>query len=373
MEDTSAAVASLAFDDTHGTPLGVTVSVSLGSEGKLGSGHGDGYSDGGVGVEGGSIGSTPSADVDVMTAMAVMHTDQEVVPEEQGAPSRIYTNPPDMGHHGVSGGPMGVEELDEPLDAVVNHCLDTVLSDEARKHENWQERVHAMDTLTRLILGGACSIPYFVQEMNSSHHVLETQINDRRSAVARQACVLVGTLVQYCGLAAKNIALALQPSLLKLHGVSIAVMSQSGQECLDCIYEYCHDGRLLSHLCSVICTDRNVKLRHGAVLQLLRVMECWEEGLVEQYRVDMEQTMMAAVVEASEGVRRVGRQMFEVHCLRFGGGSNSWAGRLVDGIEKGVWSKVDGGTKKTLVELYEGVGGRRIFCVLLPDMRRVVS
>lgn len=265
---------------------------------------------------------------------------------------RVYTSPP---VHQYELSPMDINELGDPLDVILTYCLDTVLSDEGKKHENWQERVRVMDTLARLVLGGGNRVPLFLREVNASHQILETQLNDRRSAVSKQACLLVAVLMQYCGLSVKNVALSLQPSLLKLHGVSIAVMSQSAHDCLDYVYEYCHDGRLLSHLCSTICVDRNAKLRLGALRQLLRVVECWEKGLIDQYRVDIEQTMMAAVVDASEGVRRGGRQVFEVYCGRFGGSKDSWAGRLVDGIEKGIWSKVDGGTKKALVGTFTGL------------------
>jgi hypothetical protein len=195
--------------------------------------------------------------------------------------------------------------------------VDGVLSDEQKKHENWKERVEAMVVLERLVLGGAGEMPLFVQEMNACHHILDNQLMDRRSAVSKQACVLVGTLMERCGYAVKSLALALQPSLLKLHGLSIAVMAQSAQDCLSFVYEYCHDGRLLSHLCSVICTDRNTKLRYGASCQLLRVIECWEQYVVDQYRVDVEQTMICAFMDASSDTRVVGRQMFEAYCVRY--------------------------------------------------------
>ena len=335
-------VASLPFDEAMETPGagGVMVAVSLGSacgKSELASSGVEPVEDGGM-------------QEDVLVGGDDGDMDGELDGELDGVWGRVYTSPPSHQHGLV---PLDVDTLSDPLDQILTYCLDTVLSNEEKKHENWQERVQAMDTLSRLVIGGAYEVPYFLQEMNASHHILETQLNDRRSAVSKQACLLVALLVQYCGLSVKNVALSLQPSLLKLHGVSIAVMSQSAHDCLDYVYEYCHDGRLLSHLCSVICVDRNVKLRQGAVSQLLRVLESWEEELIDQYRVDVEQTMMAAVVDASDGVRRVGRQLFEVYCGRFGGSKDSWAGRLVGDIEKGVWSKVDGGTKKALIGLYQ--------------------
>jgi hypothetical protein len=333
-------VSSLPFDDALETP-GVTVAVRLGSES--------------------SVKATAPEPVDEAVNVEVPE------PAEHSPESyRIYTKVPSIASQlqDLSLTPLDVNGLDDPLDAILTYCLDTVLSDEAKRHENWQQRVHAMATLTRLALGGAGTIPFFLQEMNASQHILETQLNDRRSAVSKQACLLVSVLMEHSGIGVKNVALALQPSLLKLHGVSIAVISQSAHECLQYVYEYCHDRRLLSHLCSVICTDRNVKLRYGAVWQLLRVLECWHESLIDQYRVDVEQTMMAAVVDASEGVRRVGRQMFEVYCVRFGscsagGMRGGHSDRLLNEIERGLWSKVDNGTKKSLIEMHKRIGESR--------------
>ena len=146
-------------------------------------------------------------------------------PSQRASVHRIYTVPPDTSTHLE---PLDVDDMDDPLEVVLGYCLDTVLSNESKKNENWQERVQAMETLTRLALGGAAGVPYFLQEMNASQHILESQLNDRRSAVSKQACLLVSVLAWRGGLGVKGLLLALQPSLLKLHGVSIAVMSQAG-------------------------------------------------------------------------------------------------------------------------------------------------
>ena len=151
-------------------------------------------------------------------------------------------------------------------------CVDGILSDESKKQENWKERVEAMSVLERLVLGGGGTYPLFIQEINACHHILENQLMDRRSTVSKQACILISTLMEHCGYSARSLALALQPSLIKLHGISIALVSNGAQECLNFVYEYCHDERLLSHLCSVICTDRSAKLRQGAACQLLRTV-----------------------------------------------------------------------------------------------------
>ena len=263
----------------------------------------------------------------------LVEEEEELPPEHDVAGAGHDTSRKSVGpvyrHHDTLE-PLFVSGDEHDVAEYITTYVDGVLSDEQRKHENWKERVEAMVVLERLVLGGAGDVPLFIQEMNACHHVLDTQLMDRRSAVSKQACVLVGTLMERCGYAVKSLALALQPSLLKLHGLSIAVMAQSAQDCLSFVYEYCHDGRLLSHLCCVICTDRSTKLRYGASCQLLRVIECWEPYVVDQYRVDIEQTMLCAFMDASSDTRGVGRQMFEAYCVRY----EEQACRFVGGLKQ---------------------------------------
>lgn len=228
----------------------------------------------------------------------------------------------------------------------ISTYVDGILSNEAKKQENWKERVEAMVILERLVLGGAGTYPLFIQEINACHHVFENQLMDRRSMVSKQACILVGTLMEHCGYSVRSLALALQPSLIRLHGISIAVVAHGAQTCLSYVYEYCHDGRLLSHLCSVICTDRNTKLRHGAACQLLRAVECWEQEVVEQYRVDIEQTIICAISDASLETRKVGRYAFESYCLRY----RENAQRLVGGLASTI---KDPKVRAVIVELFQ--------------------
>ncbi len=225
-------------------------------------------------------------------------------------------------------------------------CVDGILSDESKKQENWKERVEAMSVLERLVLGGAGTYPLFIQEINACHHILENQLMDRRSTVSKQACILISTLMEHCGYSARSLALALQPSLIKLHGISIALVSNGAQECLNFVYEYCHDERLLSHLCSVICTDRSAKLRQGAACQLLRTVEVWEQDIVDHYRVDIEQTILCAISDATPETRKVGRQAFEAYCMRY----RENAKRLVDGLHSTV---KDPKVRAMMLELFQ--------------------
>lgn len=272
--------------------------------------------------------------------------DQGILLSEESGVLQRWSMVPDM-EHDVE--PLFVHD-EYAISEYIATCVDDVLSNEAKKQENWKERVEAMCVLERLVLGGAGTYPLFIQEINACHHILENQLMDRRSSVSKQACILVGTLMEHCGYSVRMLALALQPSLIKLHAISIAVVANGAQECLDFVYEYCHDGRLLSHLCSVVCTDRSAKLRQGAACQLLRTVEVWEHDIIEQYRVDIEQTILCAVSDATSETRKVGRQAFEAYCLRY----RENAQRLVDGLHSTVR---DPKVRSMMVELFQNVAG----------------
>lgn len=316
---------------------GVVVSVSLGGDvhRMKGYGHVEGEEQDAL-----SRKEEGMMDEEMMDEEEMMEEEEEMMEEEAGAPRMSMI--PDQDHQVE---PLFVNDERE-IGEYISTYVDGVLSNEAKKHENWKERVDAMVLLERLVLGGAGTYPLFIQEMNACHHIFENQLLDRRSSVSKQACVLVGTLMEHCGYSVRSLALALQPSLIKLHGISIAVVAHGAQECLDFVYEYCHDGRLLSHLCSTVCTDRNPKLRQGAASQLLRAVECWEHAIVEQYKVDIEQTIICAISDATSETRTVGRLAFESYCARY----TEHAQRLLDGLSSTV---KDPKVRTLMVELFQ--------------------
>jgi len=201
------------------------------------------------------------------------------------------------------------------------------LSQDGGKRD-WEDRMQAMVRLEGLVLGGAASFRVLGAESQVLCLALEEQLMDRRSVVAKQACHLISVMMQYCGYEMHGLAQGIQPSLLKLLGISIAVVAQAAYSCLDTIYSNCHDGRLLPQLCTTLCSDRNTKIRAGAARVFLVVVECWENEIVEQYRVDIEQTMLSILQDASAETRQRAREAFELYYARFGDDAR----RIVDGL-----------------------------------------
>lgn len=218
----------------------------------------------------------------------------------------------------------------ESVDHLENELVDIIecLSQDGRKRD-WEDRMQAMLRLEGLVLGGAGSYRVLESESQMLCLALEDQLTDRRSVVAKQACHLISVMMQYCGYEMHGLAQGIQPALLKLLGISIAVVAQAASSCLESIYNYCHDGRLLPQLCTTLCSDRNTKIRTGAARVFLVVIECWENEIIEQYRVDIEQTMLSILQDASAEARQRAREAFELYYARF------WddARRIVDSLD----------------------------------------
>lgn len=251
--------------------------------------------------------------------------------------------PPPPAQGGGGGGGQKEEESDavQAIHAESEQELEYYVGKAWKKLEiqnDWKDRVDGMQLLQGLVVGGVCGGEYsgwFAQEMADMMYVLEEELVDRRSQVAREACQLVSTLMKCGGGGGQHVfgglAVGLQPVLLKLHGVSMGVVARGARECLHVIYECCHEGRLLPQLCAVTCTDRNGKLRLGGVEKLLTVVKSWKDDILEEYRVDIEQTILCACQDANSDVRHIGRDVFVAYSAR----SYQHAQRLLFGLGPG--------------------------------------
>eukprot|EP00889_Picochlorum_renovo_P002776 jgi/Picre1/29806/NNA_005188.t1 len=89
--------------------------------------------------------------------------------------------------------------------------------------------------------------------------------------------------------------------------------------------------------------------RLGMVLRsIVEVIECWEDHLVEQYKVDLEQTMLRAMVDASSETRMLGRFAFEAYACRY----RHCAEGLAEGLRN---SPKDQKIREKLMEIIQSV------------------
>lgn len=181
----------------------------------------------------------------------------------------------------------------------------------------WSDRVHALVRLEGLVLGGAAdshgAFPHLILPLRSP---LEEQLQDRRSAVSRQACHVVNVLVQACGVHFEPLAVALMPALFKAQAMAITIVTQAADECALALIRYCPCGRLLPPLCNRILQDKNGKLRLAAAAYVLQALEEWDHGVYASTRAVMERAILAAAQDATSDTRILGRAMFAAYYAR---------------------------------------------------------
>lgn len=88
---------------------------------------------------------------------------------------------------------------------------------------DWTQRVDALLRLEGLILGGATNFAAFPELLLGTRDALSSQMQERRSAVSRQACHAVAVLAAACGHDFEPLAVHLLPVVFKTLAMGIQV------------------------------------------------------------------------------------------------------------------------------------------------------
>lgn len=175
---------------------------------------------------------------------------------------------------------------------------------------DWTQRVDALLRLEGLILGGATNFAAFPELLLGTRDALSSQMQERRSAVSRQACHAVAVLAAACGHDFEPLAVHLLPVVFKTLAMGIQVVSELAEVCAYAMLAACPSPRLLPKLCTLVAGDRNGRLRQSAAEFLLRALEWWEPADYERQLEAVERAVLAAVQDAQSETRAVGRCMY---------------------------------------------------------------
>lgn len=93
---------------------------------------------------------------------------------------------------------------------------------------DWTHRTEALLRLEGLALGDAPSLPAFPELLLSLRDALAAQMQERRSAVSRQACRTVAALAAACGPGFEPLAVHLLPMVFKALAMGIQVGAGGG-------------------------------------------------------------------------------------------------------------------------------------------------
>lgn len=188
------------------------------------------------------------------------------------------------------------------------------ITDSLRSDVQWDTRVMAMLKLEGVIKGGAADqYPAFADLVLCLQVGLATQLQDRRSAVSRQACHVISVVVQSCRLKVEPLAVGLFPVLLKVPAMGIQVVNEAAEACVRTIIRRCPSHRLLPSLCTMIKADKNAKLRQSAADYLAQVLQEWLPAEYDRQTVAIEAAILAACADSGAETRAAGKAAFAAY------------------------------------------------------------
>lgn len=211
----------------------------------------------------------------------------------------------------------------------------------------WDQRVTTMLRFEGLVKGGAAELPFFAELLPSTQLSLTAQLQDRRSAISRQACHLISTLIQACGSRAEPLAAGLFPIVFKAQGMSIQIVTESSDACLRTLIQHCPSPRLLPPLCSTVKTSKNVKLRLSAAEYLYLAVREWDPVLLDRQAEAIETSIMSASADPTGETREVGRSTFVAYYAKRPTAAQLLLQKLPE-TERSLKEKLQSALKKTL-------------------------
>ncbi|DBB01644.1 hypothetical protein WJX77_005003 [Trebouxia sp. C0004] len=179
--------------------------------------------------------------------------------------------------------------------------------------QEWTKRVEALLRVESLVRGGAAGLEGFLEMLKPLRQPLTVQLNDRRSAVSKQACRILGLLSAALGARFDMYALYFLPIIFKITVITVQVMAEAADLCCHTLVHHCPSPRLLKPIADAVCTDRNAKLRQCCAKYMLQVLEDWDMETCVKGLDLVEATIRSAAQDSSSETRSIGRSMYAAY------------------------------------------------------------
>eukprot|EP00850_Spirogloea_muscicola_P016760 SM000138S00067 [mRNA] locus=s138:346678:353387:- [translate_table: standard] len=207
-------------------------------------------------------------------------------------------------------------------------------------HQDWTVRMHAMQRLEALLLGGAHQYGAFQGQLKQLIGPLRSQLEDRRSSIVRQvACHLLNCLAATLRFDFEACAEALLPALLKIVVITVQVIAESSDSCIRKLLYYCQLHRALPNLLEHAMHNRSSILRARCSDYCLLVLEQWSNTPEVQRAADLYGSMiLCCIVDAVSEVRLSARQCFHLYA------------RIWPVQSRHLFAKMDQGARKLVLD-----------------------
>ncbi|KAK9835750.1 hypothetical protein WJX74_007289 [Apatococcus lobatus] len=198
---------------------------------------------------------------------------------------------------------------------------------------DWTKRIASLQRFEGLVKGGAAMFPGFLDLLQRMREPLILQLADRRSAVSRQTCHLIGELATAMHASFEPMALTLFPELLKTLIITVQVMADAADACCSTIIQHCVSARLMSRICDVVKADKNAKLRQHCAGYLLKMMRGWPSSSWERCLPAVNGALQACCQDAQSTTRETGRATFAAYAAVLPGPAFEFLSRLDAGLQ----------------------------------------
>ncbi|KAK9862360.1 hypothetical protein WJX84_010387 [Apatococcus fuscideae] len=210
--------------------------------------------------------------------------------------------------------------------------LDTIAG-QLDAQSDWNKRIAALQRFEALVKGGAAMFPGFLEMLQRMREPLILQLADRRSAVSRQTCHLIGELAAAMQSSFEPMALILFPELLKTLIITVQVMADAADACCHTIIQQCLSLRLMVRTCDTIKTDKNAKLRQHCSIYLLQMVTGWPASSWQRCLPALETALKASCQDAQSSTRETGRATFAAYAAALPSAAQDFLAKLDAGLQ----------------------------------------
>lgn len=192
-------------------------------------------------------------------------------------------------------------ELESALESVAATLKDATTA-------NWADRITALRKIQALIEGGAQHFDNFPALLKLLRDPLTAQVLDLRSSVVREACITISAMGQKIGDQFEPYVDHFMPSLFKLLGVSIAIIKESGNECIRSLL--CSTPRLSKPIARVFdgCAAQTTALRLRCMEFVLLLLEVGNKHIATRFEGQLQSVLKQRLGDKNEEVRQKARQ-----------------------------------------------------------------
>jgi CLIP-associating protein 1/2 len=186
------------------------------------------------------------------------------------------------------------------------------------KEGSWEEKVSGMLLLTAILLGGATKVKGFGAMLKVLEESIHSQIREMRSSVIKEACSLVSLLSKQMGSGFSSYADVYIPTLLKQTCVTIQIISDSCDYCIQTILRNTPVGsNIMSLLTSSAATASHKVIRQKCTIYIRQLLEDRTLHYLDKYIDSIEHTINKTVYDADGQVRMTARRCFSAFASRW--------------------------------------------------------